>query len=402
MIDTIEIQDKAKDLGLNPTDIEKDYVHGRILRAVFEGSSLGRELVLKGGNCLRKGYLPNTRFSKDLDFSSIENIDETFLREELNRICSHVQAETGIDFDTERTLVKDKGLPIPGVEALEARLYFKGFYNEENIVLKTQMDVTQFDKIYLPIQQQALIHPYSDYSECKATLRCQKIEEVLASKLTTLLHRRKAVDLFDLLYSVLIAKDFRVVRREVISTFLKKSVFEAEPNSAKLQFLELPLDEFKHIWGGIVGPIRSLFSFDYVVGNFHAFIEGLFALILPELSSVSSPKFGPQDGIPNRGRIGLHSLPYFSSTIRNTIINSGRSLNLVSIFYDGINRLVEPYKLEYRIRKSDSRGLEYFWAYDPFGSGKSKTPGIRQYICDKIETASRTDLPFMPRYEIEL
>lgn len=400
MIDTFEIDQKAAQFGLGPAAIEKDYVHGRVLHALYSESPLGPQLVLKGGNCLRKAYLPQTRFSKDLDFSCLQSIDESFLREELNRICAKVQAETGITFDTTRTLVKDKGLPIPGVEALEARVYFKGFYNEESITLKTQLDITQFDKIYLPVQTRGLIHPYSDHESCAATLRCQKIEEILASKLTTLLHRRKAVDMFDLLYSVLIAQDYPVVRREVISTFLRKSVFDTEPIAAKSQLLALPLEEFRILWAGIVGPIRSLFNFDYVISNFYSLIENLFALIAP----------APITPQPRSGGVGFRPIrmssyalrPYFSHDIRNTIINAGRSQTLVDLVYEGISRMVEPYKLKYRVRKSDNRGLEYFWAYDPFGSGKSRKPGIRQYICDKIESVTSTGSAFSPRFEIEL
>jgi Nucleotidyl transferase AbiEii toxin, Type IV TA system len=325
----------------------------------------------------------------------------------LNRICAKVQTETGISFDTSRTLVKEKGLPIPGVEALEARVYFKGFYNEESITLKAQLDITQFDKIYLPIQTRTLIHPYSDASTCVTNLRCQKIEEVLASKLKTLLHRRKAVDMFDLLYSILIAKDFPVVRREVISTFLRKSVFDSEPSAAKNQLLALPLEEFRTLWAGLIGPLRSLFNFEYVIKNFYALIDSLFSLIAPA-TTPTIPAFavgggfgGFKPGIRTQP-VTFRSVPYLSPDIRRTIINAGRSQTLLDLLYDGINRTVEPYKLEFRVRKSDNRGLEYFWAYDPSGSGRTGKPGIRMYICDKIQAAHETGLHFSPRFDIEL
>lgn len=407
MIDTSEIDQKATEFGLGSAAVEKDYVHGRVLHTLYSGSPLGSQLVLKGGNCLRKAYLPATRFSKDLDFSSLQSVDESFLKEELNRICARVQAETGISFDTSRTLVKEKGLRIPGVEALEARVYFRGFYNEESITLKAQLDITQFDKIYLPIQTRTLIHPYSDVGTCITALRCQKIEEVLASKLTTLLHRRKAVDMFDLLYSILIAQDYPVVRREVISTFLRKSVFDSEPNAAKSQLLALPLEEFRTLWGGIIGPVRSLFNFDYVIANFYALINSLFALVVPAVTP-TIPAFaggGRLGGFRpsiRAGTMSYSSVPYLSSDIRSTIINAGRSQTLVDLLYEGINRTVEPYKLEFRVRKSDNRGLEYFWAYDPSGSGRSGKPGIKMYICDKIQAVRNTGLRFSPQFDIEL
>jgi len=104
-----------------------------------------------------------------------------------------------------------------------------------------------------------------------------------------------------------------------------------------------------------------------------------------------------------RARTMSHSsIPYLSSDIRSTIINAGRSQTLVNLLYEGINRLVEPYKLEFRVRKSDNGGLEYFWAYDPSGSGRSGKPGIKMYICDKIQAVRNTGLPYSPRFDIEL
>jgi len=169
-----EIDNKIAEFEINPADVEKDYVYGHILKAIYADSPLAGHLILKGGNALRKAYLPNTRFSKDLDFSTSGRLDPSFLKEELNRICLDVESRTGIAFDTSKTLVKGKNLPIPNVEALEARAYFKGFYGEEKILLKAQLDVTEFDKIFLPVQSRDLIHPYPDAASCTATVQCQK------------------------------------------------------------------------------------------------------------------------------------------------------------------------------------------------------------------------------------
>ena len=401
MITTAEIDGKAREYGLGSSNVEKDYVYGWVLKAIFSGSPLANHLILKGGNGLRKAYLPNTRFSKDLDFSAAEHIDKPFLKEELNRICMRIEAETAIGFDTERTLVRDKDLPIPGVEAIEARLYFRGFFGEENIVLKAQLDVTEYDKIYLPVQNRQLLHPYSDASACSATIRCQKIEEILASKLNTLLQRRRAGDLFDLLYSIIFSQDYPVVRGEVIRTFLRKSIFEPQPLEAKAQLLSIPLVEFRDLWHAIIAPIRSFFGFEYVTAQFSGLIENLFSLIL-QPRPVSTPAVRPGlrmgRGLPRLGG-------GFPTSIGSTYLSGGtrgRSQTLVEVQYEDKPRRVEPYKLEYRTRKSDKRGLEYFWAYDPVGAGRSGQSGIKQFICDKIEAVRPTGIPFQPRFQIDL
>ena len=396
MINRQEIETKSREFGINPNDVEKDYVHGWILNGIQTQSTLGNQLILKGGNGLRKAYLPNTRFSKDLDFSCQRHLDQTLLVRELTKICEFVEQQAQIHFSTEQTSLKSKDLP--GIDAVEARLYFKGFYGQENISLKVQLDITEFEKIYLPVQQRPLIHPYSDSAKCTASIRCQKIEEILASKLTTLLHRRKAIDLFDLLYSIVFSREFSVDRLQVITTFLKKSIFAPQPFVAREQLLALPLEEFRPLWSAVVAPITSLFNFDYVLSNFRSLIESLFSFA-NQPASVAGAGFTfptPRMASP---RISLRPI-YFSWDARNAILTAGRLRTLVELTYDGFRRLIEPYKIEYYVRKSDGIGSEYFWGYDHTG-GKSGRIGMKQFFCSKIQFARATDMGFIPRYPIE-
>jgi Nucleotidyl transferase AbiEii toxin, Type IV TA system len=193
--------------------------------------------------------------------------------------CSFVAEQTGITF-VDKILIREKDFAIPDVEALEARLYFKSFYGEESLSLRTQLDITQFDRIYLPAQTRRLIHPYSDSNACAAMLICHKLEEILASKLTTLLHRRNPLDLFDLLYAIVFRDQFGVNRREVITTFLRKSIFESEPSAARDLLRAVPVSAFRDLWKSVVAPVASLFNFDFVVANFYGLIDALFELVI--------------------------------------------------------------------------------------------------------------------------
>ncbi len=402
MINSTEIEQKSREFGINPADVEKDYVYGWLLHGIRTESPLGDQLILKGGNGLRKAYLSDTRFSKDLDFSWQGQLDQSFLARELKRICEFVENQVQVRFSTDQTIIKSKELTF-GVDALEARLYFKGFYGNENITLKAQLDITQFDRIYLPIQVRQLLHPYSDAAQCAVDIRCQRIEEILASKLTTLLHRRKAIDLFDLLYSITFNRDFVVDRLQLITTFLKKSIFEPEPGLARDQLLAVPLEEFKPLWSTIVAPLRSLFNFDYVLTNFRALVESLFSFAVRAPASSFVPDFRPSvvPRITPRAGSGSNALTFFSWNARNVIVAAGRTRTLVELTYDGLRRLVEPYKIEYYVRKSDGIGSEYFWGYDNSG-GKSGRIGIKRFFCSKIQLARATDISFVPQYQIEL
>jgi len=280
-------------------------------------------------------------------------------------------------------------LPV-GIDAIEARIYFKGFYGEENITLKAQLDITRFDRIYLPVQQRLLIHPYSDHAECEVYIHCQQIEEILASKLTTLLHRRKAVDLFDLLYAILFHKEFVVDRLQIISTFLRKSIFEPQPTVARDQLLAVPLEEFKPLWSTIIAPIASLFGFDYVLGNFKSLIESLFSFLIQPAAGGLGSAYRAGGGMPGiRARSSERSIgiTYFPWNARSVIVAAGRSQTLVEFTYDGFRRLVEPYKIEYYVRKSDGIGSEYFWGFDRSG-GKSGRIGMKQFFLQQDPVCS--------------
>ena len=91
---------------------------------------------------------------------------------------------------------------------------------------------------------------------------------------------------------------------------------------------------------------------------------------------------------------------YFSSDVRGVIINAGRERKMVELRYHGYDRLVEPYSMEYYVRKSDGVGQEYFWGYDTSG-GESGQLSIKRFICDQIESVNSTEHNFFPRFAVE-
>lgn len=82
------------------------------------------------------------------------------------------------------------------------RVYFKSFYGEEDLRIRVDLDIKTFDRLFLPIQPQRLIHAYSDAAQCQADIRCVKLEELLASKLKALLQRQHSPDLYDFVHAV--------------------------------------------------------------------------------------------------------------------------------------------------------------------------------------------------------
>ena len=392
MISDAEVERKAAELDVSPQNVERDYVHGWLLKHIFEHPILADRLVLKGGNGIRKGYLGGARYSKDLDFSCVTEFNELELYEYLQGVLRAASSSSGVQFSLDRTRIDEKRLNIPGVKATTARVYFKGFYAEENITLRTHLDIGELEKTYLPVQSRMLIHPYSDVSECIAQIRCQKLEEILASKLTTLLFRRKAQDLFDLIFSIFFDPNFSISRAEVIRTFLKKSIYDPEAREARDQLRALPLQLFQPLWTSLATPNSSRFTFETVLNRFAVLIDELFGLLTPE----AGPGLSRQQHTVRSFSFGSA----FNPNQRNIIIEAGRARQTIEATYHGIRRVIEPFKLEFKIRKNDNRGFEYFYGWDQTG-GRTSPPGIKTFFSNELRDITATSLTFVPKYDVE-
>ena len=378
MLEKREIEQKAQEFGIHTANVERDYIFGWLLAGIYSISELKDELALKGGNCFRKGYFQNTRFSRDLDFSIQTVISEKSLLQELNNVCNFVQRSTQVTFEKGLNQVKEERSIDSERKVYEARLYFKGFYGQEKIIIKIPLDVTQFDRVHLPVQNQHLIHPYSDADKCPVEIRCVKLEELVANKLKCLLQRRHSLDLYDYVYSIFVNKDIEINKSEVVKTFLKKTIFESSPGAAISLLLELPFEIFRSVWSRyLICPERSVIKFDFAIEKFKQSVKELFG---------SFPRL-------------RFDLKYFPPKFRNPIMEAGHTLTLVEVVYDGYSRIVEPYSLSYKIRK-DGVAREYLYVYDRTG-GRSG-PGIKCFVADKIRSIKNTKERFEPRYPVEL
>lgn len=375
-----EIETVSQQLGIHTSHVQRDYVHGWLLSLLYSSSPLGKQLVLKGGNCLRKAYFEGGRYSRDLDFSTSTNIPDSDLGRELNAVCRALGERAGIIFDTERTRVQEKRGADAEKRISEARLYFRDFFGQESeLILGVRLDVTQFDRFYLPVQERYLIHPYSDAAACATLIRCVKLEELLATKMRCLLQRRHIADLFDLVYATLISQDLEADRSELLSVFFRITIFGRSPGVAKGLFIDLPLEALGRFWSNyIVCPKKSWFSFDTAKDRFLSFVDSLI----------------PDQAIRERSPI------LFPSSLRNPIMEAGQTLTLLRLGYDGVVRLVEPYSLVFKMRK-DGIAREYFYAYDTTG-GRSSGPSIKAFLPGKVESVENTDQPFEPQFEVEL
>lgn len=380
MINPTEIDAQAKIMGVHVANVERDYVFGWLLKAFYENDFLAPRLIFKGGNAMRKAFYPNTRFSTDLDFSLQSALDVDRAQAEINRACEAAQAACGVQFDTAKNTLKPDAFLDQDRRSYKGSVYFQDFYGKSaNLTIAVRVDVTEFDRIYLPTVMRPLIHAYSDAADCRAELRCMAIEELLANKLKCLIQRRHSFDLYDLVYAAFFERSIEVDRRAVLSTFLKKTIFQASPSSAKDILLGIPMPFFKAAWAKYVAPLTARFDFERAEEGFRAVVEAIFEGTFPR---------------------GWSSTPFYPSELRNLIMEAGAGRRLLALTYDGWERQVEPYSLTYKRRK-DGHAEEYFYVWDRTG-GRTSGPGQKTLLHDKVRDLRILDEQFEPRFPIEL
>lgn len=379
MIYKTEIEAKAKEFQINHANVERDYVFSWILCGIYSASNLRDILILKGGNAFRKAYFATTRFSSDLDFATESQVELEFLRQELNEVCRFVQNSTGVEFLIEKNKVEEKELIDKSVNAKNVRIYFKDFYGKSDaLTISIRLDIREFDRIYLPIQSRNLIHPYSDSSGCTATVKCLKLEEMLANKLKCLLQRRHSFDLFDFVYAVFFNNELAVNKSEIVSVFLRKTIYQRSPGIVRKLLVGLPFDFIGAAWEKyLVCPEKSKIPIAVAIEQFTRVVAELFGdYVHPQLEKL-----------------------FYPAEKRNLILDAGREQQLLELKYKGVTRVVEPYSLVYKRRK-DGHGEEYFYVWDR--TGGTSGPGIKTLLNEGVEAIRKLEEKFEPRYTIEL
>lgn len=381
MISRDELLVQAAAFDLSEADVQRDYLFGWIISGIFRESSLATRATLKGGNALRKGYLPGTRFSDDLDFSTPDNLDGEAVLAELNRVCEFASDQTGVRFDIGRNRLSGEQQIDRQRHVYKYQLYFKDMIGgRDHVTISLRVDMTEYDRLALPTQERQLIHPYSDADACAATIRCVKLEEALADKLKCLLQRRYCYDLFDLVYGAFISRDIEVNRAELMSVFLRKTTFGASPSAARSLLLDLPVDIFRGYWHKVLVPAASRISFDSALEALRAGVSELF-----EPYAVG----------------GRGELAFYPSHLRNPILDAGANRKLLKVTYHGVTRIMEPYSLVFKRRTSDGVAQEYFYAFDRTG-GQRSGPGIKTLMHYDVQHLEVLDETFDPRFEVTL
>lgn len=190
--------------GVPTSTIDKDWVLGHFLNAIFEFQFANDLLFFKGGTCLRKCYFENYRFSEDLDFTLI---DEKFIiNESIIKSCIKKAYEiSGINFNLfslRKQIFEDTD------QGYEIVIKFWGANHKANQKPlpvnrwqdKIKLDIVFTEKVFEPTVIKTIIHNYSDKILITNKVNAYSYNEIIVEKLRSLIQRNRPRDIYDLWY----------------------------------------------------------------------------------------------------------------------------------------------------------------------------------------------------------
>jgi len=377
MITAQEVKQLALDQGVPLPHIEKDYVMGWLLWGIYTNSGICNNLILKGGNCLRKIYFADTRFSDDLDFTTYRLESNDVFRNYLSSICDSVSKASGIEFDMQNIAVQLKDTPDQECKALDARVYFKGFAGDSSITMRIKFDISEYERIVLPIQQHPILHHYSDAHLLNVKIATYSLEEVLAEKLRSWIQRTRPRDLFDVV-KIIQSRAIPINKRQILSAFFNKTLFKNIPVASKEEMMfDGKFKTIEQSWSdSIVCPKNAIILVGNAITLFRDFVEALF-----EPSTLQTLGFS---GVT--GSYGYN----IRSGFREVIIEAGKARKILRLKYSDKDRDIEPYSFRFK------KGNECFFGFD-----RTRGQSIKNFHLSSIQGVSILPTQFIPRWVVE-
>lgn len=257
MILQSEIAEVAEKTGVTKSTIDKDWVLGHFVNAIFNAKELSNILIFKGGTCLRKCYFDNYRFSEDLDFTAI--IEDFVLDQEvLEGLCEQIESTIGIKLHIENL----KELEFNGKKTgFQANIKFWGADHSRNQrppepvrwQTKIKIETILFEKMLFEPQRRNIIHPYSDVARISTQAICYDLNEVMSEKMRAMIQRSYTAprDYYDVWF---LSKNHVFDWEEVKKAFLEKMKFKDLTFEHTNQFINEKVEKtLKKHWGNSLG-----------------------------------------------------------------------------------------------------------------------------------------------------
>jgi predicted nucleotidyltransferase component of viral defense system len=397
MIDRQDILEFAREVGLDPNVVEKDYVLGWMLAGISQHPQTRDSWVFKGGTCLKKCYFETYRFSEDLDFTLLDgsHLDAAFLRQLFIEITDWIYDESGIELPEAARAFEVYANP-RGRNSAQGRIGYRGPMQRQADLPRVRFDLTDDERIVLEGERRRVHHPYADDPEDGIHVLSYPFEEVFAEKLRALAERQRPRDLYDVVH--LYRREVGVNREVVRSVLAAKCEFKgiAVPTFAALrdspQHAELRAD-----WEQMLAhQLAELPPFDSFWGELPSVFEWL----------------EREEAAPRRAAMGALRADVDAAWRMPAMAHSWRSEGIDApleiIRFAAANHLCVD--LDYR----DEQGRASSRIVEPYSLRRTKAGELllyavrtqdgqdRSYRVDRILGARVTRQTFTPRYAVEL
>ena len=225
-----EIATISEQLGVSKSVIDKDWMLGHFIAAIFNEPELKETLIFKGGTCLKKCWFEEYRFSEDLDFTS-KSQEFKFTPAHLKFISKHIEDNAGV----KTHIVSLRPLQFQDrLTGYEAIIKFWGADHPKNVMpttpdrwqTKIKIEIILYEEMIFEVTEREVSHPYSDKLALQNAIPCYKIEEVLSEKIRALIQRSYTAprDYYDIWY---LSNNFPDLNWAIIvDAFYKKMKFK--------------------------------------------------------------------------------------------------------------------------------------------------------------------------------
>lgn len=226
-----EIKDNSQKQEVPASTIDKDWMLGHFIKAIYSFDEWKDNLIFKGGTCLRKCYIDNYRFSEDLDFTCTDPKFKV-AEKSLIQLCKNVteQSEAPVHLESLRPLNFNNTLT-----GYEAKIKFWGADHPRNQeppspdrwTTSIKLEIILFEKIMFETEEKKIIHQYSDKKIINgSTADCYSIEEIISEKLRALIQRSYTAprDYFDIWF--LVKQNKKLDWTEIKKAFIAKVKFK--------------------------------------------------------------------------------------------------------------------------------------------------------------------------------
>lgn len=256
MITPEDLKRIAREKGVDPTTIEQDHVQNWFLKSLFENSD---HLIFKGGTSIRKAFIPDYRFSDDLDFTLSGEVSQEDIEGLINTAKEYVRDEVGVMFEAD--------IQFQDVESgWKVKSRYDSRITRRPIRLIMDLTHSNLEIVVTEPETHPLIHDYDD--GCYVELKTYSLIEITAEKSRALCQRGWPRDLYDVhnLWPL-------VEKEEILNVFKKKCEFKGfEPS---LMNYDNNKEGLKSAWEkSLSHQLKGVPDFEAVFNEVRSIIKG--------------------------------------------------------------------------------------------------------------------------------